>query len=130
MQKRVLALLALACCLFLPACGKKGAPIVLPDPEKILSINVTTGEASFTWEDPQQIRRVIEELSSSVPTGRQSVQDTPEAEEYTRIDLCHDPSGTSTLFVYADHGKFYVEQPYQEVYEISREAYRWIIHGP
>lgn len=130
MKKTVLPLLALACCLSLAACGKKAAPIVLPEPEKILSIDVTAGETVFTWEDSQWVRQVIEGISHSTPTRRQSVQDTPTVKEYIRIDFHHQPSGTSTLFAYADRGKFYVEQPYQGIYEISREVYQLIINGP
>jgi len=130
MKKAVLLLLALAGCLSLAACGKKAAPIVLPDPEKILSIDVTAGEVTHTFEDSQWIRQVIEGISGSAPTRKQSVQDTPTVKEYARIDFHHRPSGTSSLFTYVEKGIFYVEQPYQGIYEIDRELYQLMIEGP
>lgn len=130
MRKAVLALLALSCCLSLAACGKKAAPIILSDPEKILFIDVTAGEVTHTFEDSQWIRQVVEGISDSAPTSRQSISDTPRQAEYTRIDFHHQPFGINTLFAYVEKGKFYVEQPYQGIYEISRETYQLIIDGP
>ena len=53
------------------------------------------------------------------------MQDVPQAEELVRLDL-RLGSGASTLFAYQEDGHFYVEQPYQGIYQITGEQYAWL----
>lgn len=115
-MKRFLSLfLCLTCILTLAACGRKAAPITLPQADKITSIDVTIAEN--TW-----ISEVIADISSSEPTKKESVQDFPQAESYIKIDFRLE-KGTITIFAYEDRGKYYLEQPYQGIYKIDRKLF-------
>ena len=122
MKKYVSIFLCLACALTLVACGKKVAPITLPQTDEITSIDITFGENTVSYSDKTWISEIIADISSSEPTKKESVQDVPQAESYIKIDFQFE-AGTSTLFAYEDSGKYYVEQPYQGIYKIDSQLY-------
>ena len=123
MKKYILLFLCLACILVFTACGKEAAPITLPKAADITSITVTVGENTVNHTDETWISEMISNLSSSAPTSKESVQDVPQVESYVKIDIQFE-TGTSTLFAYEDSGKYYVEQPYQGIYEIDSQLYK------
>ena len=122
-MKKVLSLfLCLVCMLTSAACGKKAAPITLPQADEIASIDITVGESTISHSDKTWISEIIADISSSEPTRKKSVQDFPQAESYIKIDFRFE-TGTSTVFAYEDNGKYYIEQPYQGIYEIDSRLF-------
>ena len=122
-MKRFFSLfLCLTCILTLAACGKKAAPITLPQADKITSIDITIAENTVSHSDKTWISEVIADISSSEPTKKESVQDFPQAESYIKIDFQLE-KGTITIFAYEDRGKYYLERPYQGIYKIERKLY-------
>jgi len=127
-MKRFLSLfLCLTCILTLAACGKKAAPITLPQADEITSIDVTIAENTVSHSDKTWISEIIADISSSEPTKKESVQDFPQVESYIKIDFRHETfrheKGTITIFAYEDRGKYYLEQPYQGIYKIDRKLF-------
>ena len=84
---------------------------------------------TVTRDDPQYLRDVLKRASAAVPTDLKSVSDTPMQADYVQIELVQ-PQRSSRLFAYEDQGKYYLEQPYQGVYEIDRALYELIVDGP
>ena len=122
MKKFLSLFLFLTCILTLAACGKKAAPITLPQADKITSIDITIEENTVSHSDKTWMSEIIADISSSKPTKKESVQDVPQAESYIRIDFRHE-TGTITIFAYEDRGKYYLEQPYQGIYKIERRLF-------
>ena len=126
MKKFLSLFLCLTCILTLAACGKKAAPITLPQADKITSIDITIEENTVSHSDKTWISEIIADISSSEPTKKESVQDVPQAESYIRIDFRHETgteTETITIFAYEDRGKYYLEQPYQGIYKIERRLF-------
>ena len=122
MKKFLSLFLFLTCILTLAACGKKAAPITLPQADKITSIDITIEENTVSHSDKTWMSEIIADISSSEPTKKESVQDCPQVESYIKIDVQFE-TGTSTLFAYEDSGKYYLEQPYQGIYKIDSQLY-------
>lgn len=122
MKKFISLILSLACIFALSACGKKAKPIVLPEVSDITSIDITVGKDCVNYTDEIWISEIISGISSSEPTNKESVQDVPQGENYIKIDIQLETE-TSTLFVYEENEKYYVEQPYQGIYEIDSQLY-------
>ena len=126
MKKFLSLFLFLTCILTLAACGKKAAPITLPQADKITSIDITIAENTVSHSDKTWISEIIADISSSEPTKKESVQDVPQAESYIRIDFRHE-TGTETeiitIFAYEDRGKYYLEQPYRGIYKTDRKLF-------
>ena len=122
MKKFLSLFLFLTCILTLVACGKKAAPITLPQADKITSIDITIEENTVSHSDKTWISEIIADISSSKPTKKESVQDVPQADSYIKIDFRHE-TGIITIFAYEDRGKYYLEQPYQGIYKIERKLF-------
>ena len=122
MKKFLSLFLCLICVLTLVACGKKAAPITLPQTDEITSIDITVGENTVSHSDKTWISEIIADISSSEPTKKESVQDFPQVESYIKIDFQLE-KGTITIFAYEDRGKYYLEQPYQGIYKTDRKLY-------
>ena len=122
MKKYISLFLCLTCILTLVACGKKAAPIQLPQTSDITSVDVTVGENTTNHSDTAWISEIISDISSSEPTSKQSVQDFPQTESYIKIDFRYE-TGTITIFAYEDRGKYYLEQPYQGIYKTDRKLF-------
>ena len=102
--------------LSLTACGKKAEPMVLPYAEEIRSIEVSNGIDDIICIDKDVIASFIHKVSDAKATSKKSVQDVPNVSEYTRVDLVQDGRLTS-VFIYQEDDKWYIEQPYQGIYE-------------
>ena len=122
MKKYISLFLCLVCMLTLVACGKKADPIMLPQTDDITSIDITVEENTVNHTDKVWISELIADISSSEPTNKESVQDIPQVESYIKIDFQFE-TGTSTLFAYENNGIYYIEQPYQGIYEIDSQLY-------
>ena len=116
-------IICVACILTLFACSKKANPIVLPQSSDVVSVDVIDGENTVNCSDKTWIDEVISSLSDSKPTNRESVQDFPQVDNYIKVEL-NSQTEKTTVFVYKDKGKFYIEQPYNGIYIIDSDLYK------
>ena len=116
-------IICVVCILTLFACGKKTNPIVLPQSSDVVSVDVIDGENTVNCSDKTWIDEVISGLSDSKPTNRESVQDFPQVDNYIKVEL-NSQTEKTTVFVYKDKGKFYIEQPYNGIYIIDSDLYK------
>ena len=121
MKKVILFLIVM---LLLTGCGKKES-IILPEAGDVSLVSVYAGDSVMKHEDEQWISDFLSAMKESVLTGKMSVQDVPQTEEYVKIVLEME-EGENTFFLYEDGGKYYAEQPYEGIYEIDEEAYRLV----
>ena len=63
MKKYISLFLCLTCILTLVACGKKAAPIQLPQTSDITSVDVTVGENTTNHSDTTWISEIISDIS-------------------------------------------------------------------
>lgn len=119
MKKRICLVVLFMFTVFLCACQKKASPLIMPNAEDVISIDVSTLNKTLSHTDHEWIEEALSGITASKPTRKQCVQDTPLVESYYRIDI-HAASETITIFAYKDNGKYYVEQPYQGIYRISK----------
>lgn len=122
MKKCFSVIICGVCILTLIACGKKANPIVLPQSSDVVSVDVTVGENTVNYSDKTWIDEVINGMTDSKPTNRESVQDSPQVDNYIKVEL-NSQTEKTTVFVYKDKGKFYIEQPYSGICIIDEETY-------
>lgn len=122
MKKCFSVIICVICILTLFACSKKANPIVLPQSSDVVSVDVTVGENTVNCSDKAWIDEVINGMTDSKPTNKQSVQDFPQVKDYMRIEF-NSQTEKTTVFVYKDKGKFYIEQPYSGICIIDEETY-------
>lgn len=116
--RTILTILLILC--LSSACGKKGDPIVLPDPTDISSIEINDGNSAAVAIDPEFIEEFVQLLASAEITNQQSIQDAPSADDYISILFRYEDS-SSEVYFYQKKGTDYVEQPYQGIYKPGPE---------
>lgn len=96
----------------------------LPTVEKLTSIHIENKKIE-TPEDMQEILNVLNKEGRT--TKEESIQDSPvNVEEILKVDFYFIESGISTLFVYKRNNAYYIEQPYNGIYKITKEEYKKI----
>lgn len=93
--------------------------LALPSAAQITGVTVTSGGTVITIEDAEQIQSLLEKMQSAA-YDRESVNELPAAAQWTQLDFLP-TSGTSTVFLFWDDGKLYLEQPYVGVYTVGPE---------
>lgn len=118
MKKLISLFVAIATFVFLlVGCSKQAEPIVLPAVDEIDGIEITAIDGSqFSYSDKEWIEQFLSVFLQAEATTKQSVQDVPNVDDYGKVDISNN-GGTTTVFYYADSGKYYIEQPYQGIYE-------------
>ena len=119
MKKSIIGtIFIITCCLFLSSCKKKAEPISLPLTGAVESVEVALGDEDIIHTDEEWIASFMQKIGDGKPTSKESVQDVPSVSKYTKVDILYN-SNTSIVFIYEENSKWYVEQPYQGIYEID-----------
>lgn len=102
----------------------------LPEISDISSISVTLNDNEIKLEKEEDITGIITTLMSNGRTTKiESIQDFPvNVSNVITIKIYHKSSGNSTLFVYERKRNYYLEQPYNGIYEISSDEYNSILN--
>ena len=90
---------------------------MLPAVDEIDSIEITAINGSqVSYSDKEWIEQLLSVFLQAEATTLQSIQDVPNVENYGKVDISNN-GGITTVFYYVDSGKYYIEQPYQGIYE-------------
>lgn len=102
----------------------------LPEISDVSSIFLTLNDNEVKLDKEEEITSIITTLMSNGRTTKiESIQDFPvNVSNVITIKIYHKSSGSSTLFVYERKGNYYLEQPYNGIYEISSDEYNSILN--
>lgn len=126
----ILVLLLAALRFFLP--GGRAYTLNLPDYGDLRGVTLTPEDGEAVELADAYGEDVLFVLKGNGRTTRnESIQDAPvNVDNWIQVDFAHKGGGTSTLFVYqksdARDGEFFIEQPYNGIYEISGDEYQTI----
>ena len=103
----------------MPACSPSAVaePAVLPLEENVRTVSIERDGETADCGNKEQIGELLSILSDMEPTDQQSVQDVPQADEYTSIHFEDTEGRVYTIFYYEMDGRAYAEQSYQGIYE-------------
>lgn len=92
-------------------------PIILPPADEIDSIDITTLDGSqVSYSDREWIVQFLDVVTQAQATTRDSIQDVPNVDVYGKVDIANN-GGVTTFFYYVDDEEYFIEQPYQGIYE-------------
>lgn len=119
-MKRTLWTILLAALLLFAACAPKAGPLILPNADEITEVRLEYGGESVVRTGPGWIELLLEKMAAAAPTRKASVQDIPDQEEMAAVHFVMEGGGENTLFVYPEGGEWYIERPYEGVYETDQ----------
>lgn len=112
--------------LILSSCVKKADPIVLPSIDEIIAVEIVSGNEDIIQTDKVWIKSFVQKINEAKPTSKESIQDVPTKPEYIRVDFVSDGK-ISSIFVYKENSKYYIEQPYKGIYETDDTIQEFLI---
>lgn len=104
--------------LFLGGCGKQAELIALPAVNEIDSIDITTLDGSkVSYSDKEWIEQFLTIVAQAEATVKESIQVVPtHVETYGKVHISNN-GGITTFFYYIEDERYFIEQPYQGIYE-------------
>ncbi|MBO5477462.1 MAG: DUF5301 domain-containing protein [Clostridia bacterium] len=103
------------------ATGKKYT-LVIKDVENIASVvsQKNTSGGKIEVSSRGLILEIVENITSERTTKTKSVNDTPNCEEYYKVTFVET---NQVIYVYEKDGQCYIEEPYNGIYEITRDEF-------
>lgn len=102
------------------------AKIKIPNITDITSINLQTLKQEKTITNKVEITKIINIINTSKQTKKQSINDYPtNATKIITITFISKEKNT-TIYIYNQNDKYYVEQPYQNINIITENNYNLI----
>lgn len=97
----------------------------LPQAEILENVVISTDTTKAEITDREKIKDLIYVLEGDVrTTRRESINDFPaNAETPIKIEFCFAWGGSSVLYAYTQENQYYIEQPYNGIYQISGDEY-------
>ena len=128
LKKGFIGMMWMACAAAISACSPSPAaePAVLPPEEQVRTVSVERDGVAADCGNREQIGELLSILADMEPTNLQSVQDVPQADEYTSIHFEDTEGRVYTIFYYETDGTDYVEQSYQGIYKPA-SALGWLL---
>lgn len=96
-----------------------------PAIETVKSISIEQNAGGVTYTDAEDIKNLLKVIYGvKMITGKESVQDSPvNAEDEIAIHISLTDEKVVTLFTYKKNFKYYIEMPYNGIYDIDEETY-------
>lgn len=100
----------------------------LPVIQELSKLTLKQNEKSIEINNVEEIKDIIDVLNGvKRVTKQESIQDYPiNVDNEIKIDFELKESGTSTVFVYENNDKYFIEQAYNGIYRISPDEYNSI----
>lgn len=113
--------------LYLRSSFKSDYTLNVPELSDVVYIELQENEKDKSRK-VECIGRVIEVydviLKNKKNISDESISDTPVQSDYIKIDVVNKKRDRTTLFAYeGDNEKYFIEQPYNGIYEITGEEY-------
>lgn len=124
-MKRTLWTILLAALLLFAACAPKAGPLTLPDADAVTEVRLEYEGGSVTRTGPGWIKLLLESMAAAQPTRKATVQDIPDQEDMAAVHFVLEDGSEQTVFVYPEKEKWYIERPYEGVYETTQDM--WVM---
>ena len=97
----------------------------LPQAETLGNVVISTDTTKEEITDREKIKDLIYVLEGNGrTTRRESINDFPvNAETPIKIEFCFARGGSSVLYAYTQENRYFIEQPYNGIYDFSVEEY-------
>ena len=97
----------------------------IPKAEDLSSISLESGKATKEITDAKIMEDMISLLNGSGRMSKEErVNDAPaDVKKSIKVELNAKKEGSSVIYVYERKGGYYLEQPYNGIYEISEDEY-------
>lgn len=100
----------------------------LPQVEKLKNISLKQNDEERIISESDEMEELLKVINGvKRVTKEESIQDSPvNIDNLIKIDFYFVENGVSTIFVYKKNNNYYIEQPYNGIYQINSDEYDFI----
>lgn len=120
MKRPIWTLIMAGLLLLCSACAAKAGPLTLPAAHDVTEVRLEYEGESVVRTGPGWIEMLLEDLAAAEPTRKATVQDVPDKEDMASVHFVLEDGSEQTVFVYPEKNKWYIERPYEGVYETDQ----------
>lgn len=91
----------------------------------VLSESIEENKKHITITGNEEMKKIIDSIKlNSKQTNKESINDTPTSVDYCiKLEFFHSKDGSSIAYVYKTKNRYYIEQPYSGIWEITQDLY-------
>lgn len=106
---------------------KKEYILTLPSVDNVESIEISKNQNRILVKKDKTVEEIISSLNNK-KTNNESIEDFPSnISELYKINFIHKEISSSTIYLYKRKNNYYIEQPYNGIYEITESEYNKIL---
>lgn len=100
----------------------------LPISEDLVSISISNKTTQKEITDKTEIKDIVNRLEGNGrTTKKESINDSPvNVEDPIKLEFYFENTGTSVIYMYIKDDRYYIEQPYNGIYQITYDEYNSI----
>lgn len=100
----------------------------LPQVENLKNISLKQNDDERIISESDEMEELLKVINGvKRVTKEESIQDSPvNIDNLIKIDFYFVENGVSTIFIYKKNNNYYIEQPYNGIYQINSEEYDFI----
>ena len=103
----------------------EAGPVPVPATDEITSIRFCKEWAGSDEVEEEHYSWILESIAKSKPTRKMSVNDTPAAKPFYSLTI-DTPDRTYRYYLYTESSQFYLECPYEGIYETDQRLLEFI----
>lgn len=115
----LLGALLLCAATYAPLAG----PLTLPDADEVEAVRLEYAGGTVTRAGPGWIGLLLEGMAAAAPTRKPTVQEIPNKDDLAAAHFEMADGSEQTFFFYPENGRWYIEHPYEGVYETTQAVW-------
>ena len=120
MKRPIWTLIMAGLLMLCSACAAKAGPLTLPAAHDVTEVRLEYEGESVVRTGPGWTEMLLEDMAAAEPTSKTTVQDVPDKEDMASVHFVLEDGSEQTVFVYPEKNKWYIESPYEGVYETDQ----------
>ncbi len=106
--------------------NRESYQIKLPVYNDLVSLNFERGSNGSLVGSEEAINDVYNILKKLSNSHKKSVNDTPKVSDYIKIVFNYSEVAATTVYAYKENSHYYIEQPYNGIYKITKDDFNKI----
>ena len=104
--------------------SKDNYQLKLPEKDKVVSIKIENNFSVKTISLESTIKEILAIIDNNYETNVKSINDSPTSPDtLIKITFNYEEEVATFIYAYTRNGKYYLEQPYNGIYEINQDVF-------
>lgn len=123
----ILVLIIILSIIFINFTSKKTYIITLPNIDKVVSLSIEYNHQNKYISSKATIKKIYNSFKTVTKTKIKSKENTPiDGENQIKVTFYYEDSVATIVYVYIKNNSYYLEEPYNGIYQIDKKIYNTV----